>query len=606
METLHTFLARHPPFRGLETGALGRLADAASLATVPAGAILLVEDGPPATALNVVRSGSVELLHQGEVIDVLEPGEVFGHPSLLTGMAPSFTVRAHEPTELVLIPKDEALAALSRPAGVGFVAQTLRNRLVQTGHTVHGLPTLDTVRVVDLLPERTVNCPATMSIRSAATRMTTERVSALLVSSGEPLIVTDADIRAKVVAGGISPENPVLRIAEPALVVEPTRLAVDVVVDMLDRGIDHVLVGERGVMRGIVSAADLMGLERRSPFAVRHAVLRAASVDEVVHAATQLPDLFLALVGAGLQPPEIGRVLSLQFDTITQRLLDLAVARQGPAPCAWAWLAFGSAARRELTLGSDQEHGVAYAEEGRETDEYFAVLAADVTAGLERCGFPADANSVLATAPKWRMSSAAWQRTVEDCFRHPDRSRLVRATVTLDFRHVAGGLAIAPALVPLFRSAPEHPDFVRRLARTATDFKPPLGFRGGLATGRGGDAPPGTLDVKRGGMIPVVNVARFHALANAVTVSGTLDRLIGVQELGALPGDEATVLREAFAIAWRIRLEHHAQRLVDRGPLDNFVDPEALSPLQRHALQDAFRAIASAQKRLGVYVPTGL
>src|SRR5262249_44237272 len=53
---------------------------------------------PPAAELYVIREGSVELRHQDEVVDILEPGEIFGHPSLLTSMASAFTVRAHEDT----------------------------------------------------------------------------------------------------------------------------------------------------------------------------------------------------------------------------------------------------------------------------------------------------------------------------------------------------------------------------------------------------------------------------------------------------------------------------------------------------------------------------
>ena len=54
--------------------------------------------GRPSEHLFVVREGSVELVHEGEVVDVLGPGESFGHPSLLSGLAPAFTVRAREQT----------------------------------------------------------------------------------------------------------------------------------------------------------------------------------------------------------------------------------------------------------------------------------------------------------------------------------------------------------------------------------------------------------------------------------------------------------------------------------------------------------------------------
>src|SRR5260221_7211387 len=82
----------------------------------------------------------MELVHEDAVIDVLEPGEGFGHPSLLSGLAPSFTVRAHENSVCYLIPREEALRVLGRPEGAGFVARSLRDRLVRAGHTAPRLP----------------------------------------------------------------------------------------------------------------------------------------------------------------------------------------------------------------------------------------------------------------------------------------------------------------------------------------------------------------------------------------------------------------------------------------------------------------------------------
>lgn len=606
MEETHTFLTHVPPFDALPAEELADVASAARGRDFAAGETILVEDGPPSRQFYVVQSGSVELLHEGEVIDVLEPGECFGHPSLLTGMAPAFTVRAHEPARLVLVPKKQALAVLGGPSGAGFVAATLRERLTRAGHTVHALPELGTVHVADLLHGPPLECEGSTSIRHAAELMTEHGVTAALVRSGEPLLVTDADIRAKSVAGPISIDNPVIRIADPAVVVEPTRLAVDAVVEMLDAHVEHVLVADRSGPLGILSASDLMGLERRSPFAVRHEILRAVDTESLVAAAARLPDLFLSLLEAGLSPEDVGRVLSLQLDSLSARLIDFAIEARGPAPTAWAWLAFGSLARRELTLGSDQDHGLAYAENGREIDAYFASVAKDVVDGLVRCGFPLDANQVLASERLWRMSAADWEQTFVACFGKPDESHLIRATVAFDFRHVAGGLEIVSPLVARLREAGEHPDFVRRLARTATDFKPPLGFRKALVTGRDGDAPAGTFDVKRGGILPIVNIARFLSLSHQVTISPTLDRLVAIEELGALDREDATVLREAFLVAWRVRLEHHANCIEAGRPPDNYIDPKALPPLMRQDLREAFRAIAAAQKKLSVWVPSGI
>ena len=59
---------------------------------------------------------------------------------------------------------------------------------------------------------------------------------------------------------------------------------------------------------------------------------------------------------------------------------------------------------------------------------------------------------------------------------------------------------------------------MRLMARTATGYPVALGFRGNLAVERHGEE-AGRLDLKRGAIVPLVNVVRFHALADGVTIS---------------------------------------------------------------------------------------
>jgi CBS domain-containing protein len=140
MEDVAAFLGRFPPFDHLDRSVLERIVAGSTVRRFGAGEDALVEDGEPTHNLFAILSGSMELIHQAEAIDVLESGECFGHPSLLTGMAPAFTVRAHEDTACLVIPHELALEVLGRPEGASYVALTLRERLTRTGHTVHALP----------------------------------------------------------------------------------------------------------------------------------------------------------------------------------------------------------------------------------------------------------------------------------------------------------------------------------------------------------------------------------------------------------------------------------------------------------------------------------
>jgi CBS domain-containing protein len=604
------FLSRFPPFDHLSPELLDRVAAGATVRRYAPGEDVVIEDGPPVEHLYVVHRGSAELRHDEEIVDILEPGESFGHLSLLTGMAPAFTVRAHEASECILIGRDPALEVLGRPAGTRFVAVTLREWLTRAGHTVHALPALHGTRVTGLLQRGPVFCDASDPIREVARRMTEEDVSAVLVRHREGLgIVTDKDLRAKVVAAGRDAAEPVGTImTTPMVTIGADRFAFDAMIEMLESGVHHLPVVDRsGAVVGVVSSDDLANLESRSPFTVRRALSQAPDEEALVRAAGRLPALLLGLLDAGLAAPEIGRVLSLQSDTATARLVDFAMERHGPAPVAWAWLALGSVARRELTLASDQDNALAYADGGDPVavDAYFERLAAHVNAGLARCGFGIDAGDVLARDHRWRMSASAWIRVFQECLETPGPSHLVRAAVSFDFRHVMGGLEVVPPLVGILQTARRYPDFLARLARTATDRRPPLDFLGRISV-RKGDEGRGRIDLKQGGIVPIASLARFHALSNGITISATLDRLLAAEEVGGLEGETAQALREAFTIVCDIRVQHHAACIRAGVAPDNLIDPDELPPLERASLREAFLAVARAQKQLGRFVPLGL
>jgi CBS domain-containing protein len=417
-------------------------------------------------------------------------------------------------------------------------------------------------------------------------------------------IVTDTDFRQKVVAGGVSPEAPVATITtRPLLTVRADRFAVDAALDMFYAGVQHLAVTDsRGAVVGLVSAKDLVALAYWSPFALRAAIFNATSEAALDAATKELPQLFVTLVRAGLKAPDIGRVLALNCDAVTTRLIDFAISRHGPAPCAWAWLALGSVARRELTLASDQDNALAYADPADlEVDAYFERIAQDVNAGLVRAGLTADISGVVAGNRLWRMSESQWVQTFRDCLTSPDRSHLVRAAVAFDFRHVAGGLEIAPPLVAVLRNALAYPGFLAQLARTATDAPPALPHRFFVSRWQHQE-----IDLKKGGTVPIANLARYHALANGITISATLDRLVAAEGLGAISKETAQSLREAFEVIYQIRLDHQAEQVGAGLKPDNIIRPEELQPAARAELREAFNAIGRAQQPLYRFVPLGI
>jgi CBS domain-containing protein len=236
-----------------------------------------------------------------------------------------------------------------------------------------------------------------------------------------------------------------------------------------------------------------------------------------------------------------------------------------------------------------------------EVDAYFEAVATRINDQLTACGFGPDNAGVLARNREWMMSSDEWSNVFETCLEQPDHSHLIRAAVSFDFRPVVGALDIASLLVSIERRAPSHPGFLRRLARTATDFPTPLGRRNRISTDK-----DGAFDIKKQGVVPVANLARFHAISVGSTISPTLDRLAAAAQGGAITESTHSELVEAFGLIVRMRLEHQAEQVEQGLPLDDRIHPDRLTPLTRGLLVQAFQVVAAQQKLLARFVPLGI
>jgi CBS domain-containing protein len=589
------FLSRVAPFKDLPADELAEIAAAIRERAVAAGEAILVEGGPPGDELYVVRLGTLELLHKDAYVAVVSAGDVVGHPTLLTGLAPEFTTRAREDSLLYCLPRDIAIGILTRLSGVQWMAANSRERLLQAAGTLRALPDVRTMPVTSVTRSKPLFCDPDTSIQEAAKIMIAEKRSAILVRAKEGPgisgIVTDVDLRNKVVVEHVSRHAPVTAImSAPVHTIGAEVLAPEAGIAMMSAGVNHLpVLGDDGAVVGMLSASSLMTLESRSPFALRRELMAARTEDELVAASADIPKLFLDLMTAHLDAPSVTRVLTVLHDTLTACLLELVIDRLGEPPVPYAWLAFGSAARSELTLASDQDNGLAFDDtDDPAVADYFRVLARDVNTGLARCGLPADPHGVLASNRAWRMTLSGWRAVFEDCLQGRDLDRMARASVSFDYRQVAGELFVDKVLTDVMRKAPEHRRFLNGLIQLGRRVRPPLGFRGKLE---------GSIDIKKNGLVPIQNYARYYAFASGITSASTLERLAAIREVAGEDVIPDRILRDAFISMQHLQLRHHANRLRNGRTLDNIIETWTLPPLTRASLQEALREVVTAQKR---------
>ncbi|ARA92051.1 hypothetical protein AWN76_001940 [Rhodothermaceae bacterium RA] len=596
------FLEAVPPFDALPPTERRRAVRALEITYVRQGQVIL-EIGRPNAHLGLIRTGAVELRDaEHTLIGRVGEGECFGYPSLLTGAPARHRVTAMEDTLLYLLPAASfhALRAASEDFDRFFSrahAERIRAAVRDTPS-----PTALTRPVRTLVRREPIWVPPEATLHEAARRMTDERVSSLPVLDDGHLagILTDRDLRARGLACRTPPDTPVRAVMTPnPVTIAAEAPAVEAVLLMSRHNIHHLPVLDHGRLLGMISSTDLLRLHTLSPIHLIGDVWKQRDLDRLAAVSRRRPELFLALMDAGLPAMDVARALTSVTDAITQRLLALVEAELGPPPVPYAWVAFGSQARQEQTLATDQDHGLVLGEGAEDHHSaYFAALAEQVTDGLAACGYPPCPGAVMARTPRWRQPLSRWQARFTAWIQEPDPQALMHATIFFDPRHVHGTPTLLPALQHAFlKQTATNGIFLAHMAAHAVTFEPPLGFFRRFVLERSGEHAH-TFDIKHRGLVPIIDLARIHALGAGLPAVNTRDRLDALAAHGALAASDARDLQDALALLTAIRLQHHARRLRAGQPPDNHVAPESLSGLERRYLKDAFTLVRQLQSAL--------
>ncbi|HEY9495028.1 MAG TPA: DUF294 nucleotidyltransferase-like domain-containing protein [Intrasporangium sp.] len=606
------FLAEHAPFAAVPRGDLERLGRRLTVRYARRGTHLM-SVGKGNDEVFVVRSGAVQITDENGSL-VARGGEGTGFGTTALGGRPSrFDVVAIEDSLLLVMSSDVFEALADGNAAVrDFFSEQREARL---RHALQSLPHHDRANAVlqtrlrDLLRREPITTTSDATIREAAELMAREQVSSLLVVDGERLtgIVTDRDLRTRVLASGLATTQPVRAImTTDPVTAAPDDLAMELVLEMTSRNIHHMPVVEDDRPVGMVTSTDLMRLERANPIHLAGDVAKAKDLDALVLLSQRLPRIVDQLVHEDATADGIGRIVTAVGDAIERRLIMLAEQHLGPAPVPYAWIVLGSQARLEQGPGSDQDNALVLSDDATpEHDAWFASFASFVVDGLVACGYPRCPGGIMATNPQWRQPLREWRRMFARWLDEPTPEAVLRSAIFFDLRLLHGESRLVDTLdQQIADSAPESGRFLAHLARNAASNEPPLGFFRGFVLEREGEHKD-RVDLKRGGVHAIVEVARVQALSRGLPQVNTLARISAAAGAGALSTATAADLHDAFEFIRYVRLTHQAYQLRQGQEPDNFVAPSELSSFEKRHLRDAFQIVRSAQQLVVQSYPLG-
>lgn len=604
------FLRETPPFHFLSEMELDLVAQDIAIEFYPRGAKILRQGGPPSEFLRIIKKGGVKVFVSGEKgeefdIDFRGPGEQFGFLSVIGADHSRASVMAVEDTICYLISRDKVFEVLQKNTAVNeyflrsFFLNFIDKTYAETRRNFTGFADADrqlfTTPVGQIIKKPPMTTLDGTSIQEAASLMSRERISSLIVtdSSGVPLgIVTDRDLRNKVVAIGLPITGPVTNImSKPLISVDAEENCFEALLRMIRHKIHHIIVIEAGKFKGIVTNHDFMVLQGSAPTALVKEMDDMKDVDELSAVVPKLYKNVSNLVREGARASNVTGLITEVTEKLLIRLIDIVERKLGVSPLPYTVVMMGPGGRRELTLGLDVRLGIVYEDNANlsvvsQTEKYFSGFTTELGAGLVACGIRSCVDCLRSENVK---SLSDWieryRRLCADPIAgQPDLD-------VFDIRAIHGDEGRIKALRDaMFDAISSHPAFLDYASSRTISNRPPLGFFGKFVVEKSGEH-RNELNIYQKGVRPMADVARLFAFQYDVRDFSTTRRLTTLRD--RFDFKEAENLQHAFGYLMTM-LVHIQLGQIEKGyEPDEFVNPVALAAFERQTLKESFQMIAN-------------
>nr|WP_283648868.1 putative nucleotidyltransferase substrate binding domain-containing protein [Alteromonas macleodii] len=543
------------------------------------------------SSLFLIQNGQFSVQDSDAPLRHLSEGDYFGYTNIMEKRNFSLSISVDSPG-LVYCFEASAVTPLFELPAIRNFFDGLRNNALQN-HAISDSNSMWLYKgLEDVINKSPVSVDIETSITVAAQIMTNQKVSSLLVTREDKLIgiITDRDLRSRVVAASLDIHLPVSHIMTPnPAQIMGNRTLFDALALMTERNIHHLPVIDQQTLvpLGMVTASDIIRHQRGNVLFIIGELSKAENLYELTRLSWQLPHYFSAHAKKAGDYDIAGKILSQATDIMTRKLIGFFQQANGKAPMMFAWLVYGSQAREDQTMGSDQDNGLLLAERPSEAQaEYFAKMADYVCNGLAKCGIKLCDGNIMASNPKLRLSLEEAIEEAKRWVKAPTKDAIMHFNIFLDVRCAAGDISLFKQLQRQRAPLMKQNMFLAALTRNSNEISVPLSMFQKFIYEKGRKEKD-VIDLKTRAVALINNIARIYALADGVTLPNTLARLDALSENSQLSKRDATNLRDIWLFLNRLRWRHQLENKVT----DNRVSVSSLSSIEKHQLKAAFKAI---------------
>ena len=455
--------------------------------------------------------------------------------------------------------------------------------------------------------EKLVSCIFSTTVAEAARSMKDGDCGAVLVRPPDQSeyvgIVTDNDIRKRVVAENLRGDTPVSSVmSAPLIWIQEDALMFEALLMILDKKIDHIVVKDMSRQVTKVIGAKQFLRNQKYPLALlMRDINNSESPKQLFQVRERLPQIVEASYSSSPDPQNMTRIISAIAETVTKKCIAFAIEELGQPPCHYAFITLGSVGREEQTLVTDQDNAMVYDDimpgSQKDAEEYFAMVSNKVCSWLDKIGYSFCEGNIMAMNPKWCQPVSGWLAYFKQWVSTLEPADLLETKIFFDFRGVDGDMQLVEQLrTKMHELVESKPLFLFHLVHNCLNFKPPLGIFKNIVVEASGQHKE-KFNIKKA-MTPVVDLARIYALKYGISETGTFARLKKLERLGHISPSEYRELFMVYRYLLDLRFKNQIRDL-DNGILPgNHINPKHLSEIEQATLRETLIQISSFQTKM--------
>lgn len=625
VERVADFLRRYPPFNDLTVRDLKRLSEGVEIIYKDKGTFIFKEGEPAHSFFYVIQRGAVAL-QQGsdkEVIDICDEGDLFGLRPLMAGENYKLEAVSQEDSILYAIPISEFRPLIQSYEEVGnFViesfASNTRNPYARGAskttsqllpQTVSAQPDTPFTEILPIHPRKDlVFCTPDTPAQQVATMMTKNNVGSVLVlvegiAEG---IITDKDLRNKIVTGMHPIQAPASEIMTSPVITYPAKMTItQAQLAMMKNSIGHLCLTEDGTTEtpvvGVLSKYDLMLALGNSPEVLLRAIKRTRKIKRLKPIRNRVEYLLKGYLENNIPMSITMKMIAELNDACIKRVIELSLRKAGKPPVSFAWLAMGSQGRGEQLLHTDQDNALVFEDVSESVSEevtgYFLQLAKRVNKGLKTIGYDYCPADMMASNPNWCKQLSAWKETVTTWIHNPGKEEVLLSSIFFDFNYTYGTRNLVTELSNhIFSNVDKYPMFYYHLASGALQNPSPTGFFRQFLVEQDGKHKD-FFDLKHRVLMPFTDAARVLILSHQVrSINNTAERFEKLAELEANN-------REFFlscSYATKALLKFRTKQGLLHGDSGRFIALDSLNKEEKIKLKRTFKILKELQELITV------